>query len=67
MKLLIMMKLQRRGLEKPDTVPVNPEAIPPQYTVQFFGLDWFTTSSNLNCLVLSICRKKTKMLMGLPW
>lgn len=38
-------------------IPVSPEAIPPQYTVQFFGLDWFTTSSNLNCFVLSIKRE----------
>lgn len=58
---LRVMKLGKKGRRKPNTIlPVNPEAIPPQYTVQFFGLDWFTTSSNLNCLVLSICRKKTK-------
>lgn len=30
-------------------LPDSPDWIPPQYTVQFWGLDWFTTSSNLSC------------------
>lgn len=30
-------------------LPDSPDWIPPQYTVQFCGLDWITTSSNLRC------------------
>lgn len=38
--------------------PVRPVVTPPQYTVQLLGLDWFTTSSKDNCLVLVAKRRK---------
>ena len=59
--ILTVLNYQQKVVRKPGSVPVSPEAIPPQYTVQFFGLDWFTTSSNLNCLVLAIRRKKSEI------
>lgn len=37
--------------------PVRPVVTPPQYTVQLLGLDWLTTSSKDNCLVLVANRK----------
>lgn len=43
-------------------MPESPDWIPPQYTVQFWGLDWFTTSSNLSCFEPSERRQKTKQI-----
>lgn len=34
-------------------LPESPDWMPPQYTVQFWGLDWFTTSSYLSCFGLA--------------
>lgn len=43
--------LLEAGFDEVDS-PVRPVVTPPQYTVQLLGLDWFTTSSKDNCLVL---------------
>lgn len=53
-------RVLQRDVHNEVTMPESPDWMPPQYTVQFCGLDWFTTSSNLSCFEPSERVKKIK-------